>query len=75
MGVDTGVEVAIIGSRLASTEVPIERSSCVHDDSDATRSWEALTRSQPGVLADPVRKARQPATRKRRAEETLFRRS
>lgn len=72
--VDTGVEVAVT-LRLASTTLRIELVSLIHDSSEAKRQWEALTSSQQRMLADHVRDAKRPATRKRRAEKVLYRRS
>ena len=69
-GVETGDSVTV-SITLAEQGLPKELQGLIAEAPDAKKRWEALTRSQQRMLADHVRSAKQPTTRRRRAKKAL----
>jgi hypothetical protein len=68
--VDTGDQIFITLER-ASTALPEELSTLITNDLGARRRWESMTTGQQRQLAERVREAKLPLTRRRRAERAL----
>lgn len=69
-GVDTGEAVRVELSR-ADTSPPEELRRVIVSDEEAAARWEALTPARRRQIAEHVRSAKRPETRRRRARKAL----
>ncbi len=71
VGVDTGDRVTLV-LRRAEEARPAELEHLLATDVHARRAWERLTPAQQRMLREEVLAAKQPETRRRRAERQLL---
>lgn len=70
-GVDTGDRVTLTLAR-TSEALPAELESLLAENAKARAAWQRLTAPQQRMLRENVLAAKQPATRRRRAERELL---